>query len=514
VVNLTSLSGDLSVRDFAYLVFKRKYQIIGVFLATLIFTTVAIYLKPRDYTASATVYLVRNLSPIAAVSPSTLNIVLDRKEVLNSEVDLVTSKAVAERVADLLLERGSATPPRPRREPPAWLLRVRAARMRVSEFVQTIGLADPPPGPREALVAGLMQSIEAKPAVNSNFITISFTSADPQYAAQAVNAFTEVYLEQRLQLFKRPGLEEFYTTQVERAAASLAEIEQRISELKAETGVITEDEQLRLLLQELSGLNDELNQVRGEAQELAERKAALEERVNSQPDSMMASRVLQRNPNISDLEKKSIDLAAERALELNRFKPDSAVIHEIDRSIARIQAAAADEPETVVSSESLVQNTLRTTLLTDLYRTESDYSGKLARERTLVAQIEALVAKIHEVDGNASELRRLSAEAANASKVYTTYVAQREDARIARETDPGVTNVQVISHATAPARPTYPRSVMISLGAFLGLFMGFALAFVSELFSHTLNRREDIERELGLPVLGAIPESAAVRQPI
>jgi uncharacterized protein involved in exopolysaccharide biosynthesis len=229
---------------------------------------------------------------------------------------------------------------------------------------------------------------------------------------------------------------------------------------------------------------------------------------------MMASRVLQRNPNISDLEKKSIDLAAERALELNRFKPDSAVIHEIDRSIARIQAAAANEPETVVSSESLVQNTLRTTLLTDLYRTESDYSGKLARERTLIAQIDALVEKIHDVDSNASELRRLSAEAANASKVYATYVAQREDARIARETDPGVTNVQVTSHATAPARPKYPRSVMISLGAFLGLFMGFALAFVSELFSHTLNRREDIERELGLPVLGAIPESAAIRQPI
>jgi uncharacterized protein involved in exopolysaccharide biosynthesis len=229
---------------------------------------------------------------------------------------------------------------------------------------------------------------------------------------------------------------------------------------------------------------------------------------------MMSSRVLQRNPTISDLEKKSVDLAAERALELNRFKQDSTVIQEIDQSIARIQAAAAQEPETVVSSESLVQNTLRTTLLTDLYRTESDYSGKLARERTLVRQIAALVDEIHDVDGNASELRRLAAAAANASKVYATYVSQREDARIAQETDPGVTNVQVISHATAPARPRYPRSVMISLGAFLGLFMGFALAFVGELFSHTLNRREEVERELGLPVLAAIPDTKGVRQPI
>jgi uncharacterized protein involved in exopolysaccharide biosynthesis len=509
-----SLASDLSMRDLAYLIFKRKYQILGVFVATLIFTTIAIYLKPRDYTASATVYLVRNLSPIAAVSPTTLNIVLDRKEVLNSEVDLITSKAVAERVADIVTAAGTAAPQRSRREPPAWVLALRSARESVSGFFQAIGLADPPPGPREALVTGLQQSVEAKPAVNSNFITLSFTADNPEYAAFVVNAFTEVYLDQRLLLFKRPGLEEFYSTQLERARANVEEIERQINELKSDTGIITEEEQLRLLLQELSGLNNELNQVRAETQELAERKAALEARVNSQPDAMMASRVLQRNPNISDLEKKSIDLAAERALELNRFTQDSPVIQEMDRSIARIQEAAALEPATVVSSESLVQNTVRTTLLTDLYRAESDYTGKLARERTLVRQVASLVEKIQAVDNSATELRRLAAAAASASKVYATYVEQREDARIAQETDPGVTNVQVISHATAPARPKYPRALMIGLGGFLGLFMGFALAFVSELFSHTLNRREDVERELGLPVLAAVPDSEAVRHPI
>ena len=43
--------------------------------------------------------------------------------------------------------------------------------------------------------------------------------------------------------------------------------------------------------------------------------------------------------------------------------------------------------------------------------------------------------------------------------------------------------------------------------------MGLALAFVSELFSHTLNRREDVERALELPVLAVLPEHVAIRQP-
>ena len=74
--------------------------------------------------------------------------------------------------------------------------------------------------------------------------------------------------------------------------------------------------------------------------------------------------------------------------------------------------------------------------------------------------------------------------------------------------------MQVINRATAPSRPKYPRMLIISLGGVLGLFMGVALAFVSELFSHTLNRREDVERELGLPVLAAMPDSRAIRQPL
>jgi uncharacterized protein involved in exopolysaccharide biosynthesis len=508
-----SLASELSMRDFVYLIFKRKTQILGVFIATLALTTVSIYLKPRDYTASATVYLVRNLSPIAAVTPSTLNIILDRKEVLNSEVDLIMSKAVAEKVADVLTAADAANPKR-RRTPPALIVYLRSAAAKVSGFIQAIGLADPPPGPREALVAGLQSGMVAKPAVNSNFITLSFAADNPEYAAIVVNTFTKVYLEQRLTLFKRPGLEEFYEVQIQRARTAVEDLEQQISQLKNDTGVVTEDEQLRLKLQELAGLNNDLNMVRSETLELAEKKTALKTRMDSQPDATMSSRVVQRNPNVSDLEKKGFDLAAERALELNRYKEDSPVIQELDRSIERIQAAAAAEPAMIVNSESQAQNTVRTTLLTDLLRAESDYAAKLARERTLIEQIAALVKEIHSIDGTSSELRRLAADNANASKVYSTYVAQREEARIARETDPGVTNVQVISHATAPSQPKYPRILMIALGGFLGIFMGFAIAFMSELFSHTLNRREDIERELGLPVLAAIPESMAIRNPI
>src|SRR5436305_1682727 len=92
-------ASELTRRDLAYVVFKRKHQIVSVFVTTTILVTIGVYISPRSYVASATAYVVRNLSPIAAAAPTTLNIPLDRKEVLNSELDLISSKAVAEQVA-------------------------------------------------------------------------------------------------------------------------------------------------------------------------------------------------------------------------------------------------------------------------------------------------------------------------------------------------------------------------------------------------------------------------------
>jgi|KBSSwiS6_1023812.scaffolds.fasta_scaffold06345_2 uncharacterized protein involved in exopolysaccharide biosynthesis len=504
---------DLTGRDLAYVIFKRKYQILSVFCVTVILATLGAYLSPRNYVATATVYVVRNLSPIAASAPTSLNIVLDRKEVLNSEVDLIMSRAMAEQVGDVLLAQNANADKRPPRTPPAFVRVARGAVQALRSSLSGIGLIDPPPNEREAWINGLQQSIEAKPAVNSDFITIAGTAENPQYAAMLVNTYTQVYLDRRLSLFKRPGLEEFYEQQIRRAQGTVDELEGQIKKLKSGTGVVTEDEQLRLKLQELSGLNGELNRVRSETRELEERTAALRARTQDQPDAIMSSRVLQRNPAVADLEKKAVDLQAERALELNRFQGDSPVIQDLDRSIERLQKAAASEPATVVGSESTAQNTMRTTLLTELYRAESDQLAKQARERTLIRQIEELTQEIHALDSNASELRQLASAAASASKTYATYVQQREEARIQTASDADVTNLHVINRATAPSRPKYPRLLLVVIGAVVGLTLGFGLAFISELFSHTLNRKEDVERELDLPVLAAMPDLRILRQP-
>ena len=72
-------------------------------------------------------------------------------------------------------------------------------------------------------------------------------------------------------------------------------------------------------------------------------------------------------------------------------------------------------------------------------------------------------------------------------------------------------NVQVAQQALAPSSPSSPRtSKNAALGLFLGLLIGLGLAFVLERFDRRIRGPEELEAIYGLPLLGVVPETAAL----
>lgn len=69
-----------------------------------------------------------------------------------------------------------------------------------------------------------------------------------------------------------------------------------------------------------------------------------------------------------------------------------------------------------------------------------------------------------------------------------------------------VENVVVVDPAVEPLEPVRPRPVfnMATAGA-LGIMIGFGLVFLLEYLDNTIKTVEDVQRYLGLPVLGMIP---------
>ncbi len=68
-----------------------------------------------------------------------------------------------------------------------------------------------------------------------------------------------------------------------------------------------------------------------------------------------------------------------------------------------------------------------------------------------------------------------------------------------------VDNVQVIDIAETPVNPIKPNKMMnIAIGFVLGLMIGFGIVFLIEYLDNTIKTTSDVEKYLGLPVIGTI----------
>ena len=103
------------------------------------------------------------------------------------------------------------------------------------------------------------------------------------------------------------------------------------------------------------------------------------------------------------------------------------------------------------------------------------------------------IIKIQVTDGNPA----LAADIANeTSDVFMEVVKE-----IMR-----VENVQVIDPAQVPTSPVSPRPLMnIAIAGVLGIMLGVFIAFLKEFLDNSLKTPEDVEKYLGVPVLGTIP---------
>ncbi|MDP4088957.1 MAG: Wzz/FepE/Etk N-terminal domain-containing protein [Bacillota bacterium] len=67
--------------------------------------------------------------------------------------------------------------------------------------------------------------------------------------------------------------------------------------------------------------------------------------------------------------------------------------------------------------------------------------------------------------------------------------------------------VEIMDHAKLPQSPVKPNKMLNTVLAFvIGLILAIALAFLMEYMNDTIKSEEDVERYLGVPIIGVIPK--------
>lgn len=132
---------------------------------------------------------------------------------------------------------------------------------------------------------------------------------------------------------------------------------------------------------------------------------------------------------------------------------------------------------------------------------------KMKRDR-ISKQIQEENKNLKKLAKNASELTKLTQEANIREREYMMLREQMENTRFLKPNEEGEKegSIRFIDPARPPAYPDIKKKMVLLAVGFMGsVIFGLGMAFIAEYADDSLKNREDAEKYLQLPILGAVP---------
>lgn len=320
----------------------------------------------------------------------------------------------------------------------------------------------------------------------SHVIAIAFDSADPEFSARVVNATADAYIES--QLDERLGATRQATAWLEARTAELSAdveaAEAAVGRRRAEN-LALDQSGVEIANQQIADLGSRLIAARADRLGLESRHENLQ-RLRSEAGVAAASEILS-TPVTHELRVQLLALRREANLLAARLGAGNPQLRDIEINRASIEAALAAEFDTHMAG-------LR-----------SEIAIASDREQSLQDSLRELETRIVDNSHAFIELNQLQREADALRAIYETFLIRLNETRAQEAVER--TNARVVSRAEPPENPSAPRrSLILAGGGVLGLLLGAGLVLLRELLRDTWRSAEEVEADLGLPVIASIPK--------
>ena len=485
------LDQTLHLRDLLRVFLKRKWTILAIFALSALFSVVLTYLAAPVYRASTTIQIDKNTAQVTNYKDITPveTYDYDSGDFYYTNYELLKSRALAERAAEDIglrkntVSSGTDTPAKATEDPsPGEQLRGLFNRLRgIPEPVKV----DAATLQDHAIVGAIQGSLTVEPVRRSRLVRLHFDSTDPFFAAKAVNtvaqAFININLERRFDssAYAKTFLEE----KLLQTKAKLEDSERELVRISRELEIFNIDEKQNIFSQNLQ----EFNSAASKAEQDRIRAESVMVQAQENPESLA---MLQENRNFQAfqaLKQSKAKLEAEYQDGLKVYKPAFPKMLQLQGQVAEVEKqinAELDEIRKSARSNFRAAKSLETQLKDKLAKTKLEMLDLQGRN------IRYSIAK-REVDTNRS--------------LYDGLLSRLKEVGVAGGV--GLNNISVVDKAQVPLAPFKPNlGKNLSMGLMIGLLVGLMVAWLLEHLDDSIRFVEDVERETGAAVLGAIPK--------
>lgn len=356
------------------------------------------------------------------------------------------------------------------------------------------------------------KSLSIEGIKKSDVIAVSFKHEDPKMAATIVNTLASAYLDQHLLVHKNSKSFNFFEEQSQVLKSKLEQAEERLKSFKKQNNVTALGEEQTLLLRQIADLRAELNRTLSQEVETKNRIFKLRQQMDKTPETIPQGEEVDHNPFlINTLEAKLVELELKEGELLVKYTPQSRLVKNVKKEIKIVREKLAQQETKRYGKTSTGLNTTYQRLKEELFRNQVEskaLAGKKEIQNTQLADYQSKLDQLNQMEVEHNQLQQtVDVDRQN----YRLYLTKFEESRISDAMDnKKIVNVSLIEPALPPLKPVSPKVLLnIVLSIFLGGFGGLGFAFLTEYLDDSLEKPEDVEKELQLPVLASIPEQKA-----
>jgi polysaccharide chain length determinant protein (PEP-CTERM system associated) len=373
---------------------------------------------------------------------------------------------------------------------------------------------------QDALIDGLMKTLEIKNVGRDNLYVLSYRDTSPDKAKKVVQSLVSIFIESSMGDTRKDSntAKKFIDEQIRTYVARLEEGEKRLKEFRIRN-IELQNADGKDMAGQIGAVASQLNQARLELREAENARDAAKRQLDaekSQNANITSRSLLQESaaalstPEIDgriNAQKRNLDTLLQRFTEEH---PDvigaRRLIKELEvvklKEVQELRKAAMDNPDSS-STNSLAYQ--------ELNRVLASMEVQVASLRARVGEYEARFSRARELMKTApqieAEFTQLNRDYDINKKNYNALVTRRESAALSGdlESAAGVADFRLIDPPRASPNPVAPnRLLMLPLALLVGMLAGFATAFVASQLRAVFYDARSLRDKVGLPLLGVV----------
>jgi uncharacterized protein involved in exopolysaccharide biosynthesis/Mrp family chromosome partitioning ATPase len=363
---------------------------------------------------------------------------------------------------------------------------------------------------KTAYIAAIIKgNLEAVPVAESDVIQIrARAEKDPYLAMTLANTLCDVLQDRNLRI-RREGVSDmrnFLDEQRESYKRKLDDAELALRQFKVNNRVTALDKEVEEELKLAKNIELQYQQAKNEKERNQQYLLSVQQEISKQQLNLAPSIANISNQIVQQLKNQLTQLQDSYIkLQLQGVPESNSKMVQMKDDIDRVRLSLAEEARRFAENEHIIDPVSQ---ISSLYQSKVDLELKLqmleTQENSLAQSLSQYEGSLRRLPEKEFELARLTRDRDLANNLYVMLSERREEARISEAEKVG--NMRVIDRAQLPKKPILPRKELnLAIGLMLGLTIGLGLAFFMESLDTTLKTSEDIERKIGLAVLGSIP---------